>query len=71
MVVLDLCHILVAFGEEFVVVKVASVAWDAVVVAHVDCLCHLFSGNECLVEFLSVSCSDDLYLCFSILRFNL
>ena len=46
----------------FRTVQVTGVAGDAVVVAHVDSLCHLFAGYQCLIQFLAVARADGLHL---------
>ena len=61
-IVLYTGNILIAFREELVIVQVTGVAGDAVVVAHVDSLCHLFAGYQCLIQFLAVARADGLHL---------
>ena len=70
-VVLNLSHIFVAFGEELVVVERAVVGRNAVEVAHVDGLCHLLTGDEGLIELLAMACTDDLDFGLTVLRIEL
>ena len=70
-IVLYTGNILIAFREELVIVQVTGVAGDAVVVAHVDSLCHLFAGYQCLIQFLAVARADGLHLRLTVFRINL
>ena len=70
-IVLYTGNILIAFREELVIVQVTGVAGDAVVVAHVDSLCHLFTGYQCLIQFLTVARTDGLHLRLTVFRINL
>ena len=70
-IVLYTGNILIAFREELVIVQITGVAGDAVVVAHVDSLCHLFAGYQCLIQFLAVARADGLHLRLTVFRINL
>ena len=70
-IVLYTGNILIAFREELVIVQVTGVAGNAVVVAHVDSLCHLFAGYQCLIQFLAVARADGLHLRLTVFRINL
>ena len=67
-IVLYTGNILIAFREELVIVQVTGVAGDAVVVAHVDSLCHLLAGYQCLIQFLAVARADGLHLRLTVFR---
>ena len=70
-IVLYTGNILIAFREELVIVQVTGVAGDAVVVAHVNGLCHLFTGYQRLIQFLAVARADGLHLRLTVFRINL
>ena len=70
-IVLYTGNILIAFREELVIVQVTGVAGNAVVVAHVDSLCHLLAGYQCLIQFLAVARTDGLHLRLTVFRINL
>lgn len=69
-VVLDLGHVGVALGEEFVVVEVTGVTRDAEIVAHVDRACHFLPCYEGLVEFLAMAGTYDLDVSLTVFRVN-
>ena len=71
MVILNMGEIFAAFREELVVVQVARIARNPVVVAHIDRLSHLLSGNQRLVKFLTVARTDHLDLRLTVFRINL
>ena len=69
-VVLDLGHVGVALGEEFVVVEVTGVTRNAEIVAHVDRASHFLPRDECLVEFLAMAGADDLDFRLTVFGFD-
>ena len=71
MIVLDLGQAFASFGQVLVVVQVARIARNPVVVAHIDRLSHLLSGNQRLVKFLTVARTDHLDLRLTVFRINL
>ena len=71
MIVLNLAQLLAALCEEFVVVQVAAVAGNAVVTTRVNSLGHFLTGYQRLIEFLTVTCTDNFHFSLAILRINL
>ena len=70
-VILDLRDILATFGEELVIIQITCIARNTVVVAHIDCLGHLFTRDERFIEFLAVASTDDFHLGLSVLGIHL
>ena len=67
-VILDLRDILATFGEELVIIQITCIARNTVVVAHIDCLGHLFTRDERFIEFLAVPRTDNPHLRLTVFR---